>query len=183
MVDATANFVTVSGSEATLVAQAADAILPAMTSAGKGSGIIISGTAGAKAIIKSANQSADAVDSSANLLAGSGDNTYEIGTQFADGDEYTAYIFTKPEGKDLGFYLLDPSQGATLAAHKAFLAIPKTSAAPSFIGFGGTTGIDATLNDNGQMINDNVIYDLSGRRVMNPTKGLYIVNGKKVVIK
>ena len=71
----------------------------------------------------------------------------------------------------------------TLAAHKAFLAIPKTSAAPSFIGFGGTTGIDATLNDNGQMINDNVIYDLSGRRVMNPTKGLYIINGKKVVIK
>lgn len=183
VVDATANFVTVSGSEATLVAQAADAILPAMTGAGKGSGIIISGTAGAKAIIKSANQSADAVDSSANLLAGSGDNTYEIGTQFADGDEYTAYIFTKPEGKDLGFYLLDPSQGATLAAHKAFLAIPKTSAAPSFIGFGGTTGIDATLNDNGQMINDNIIYDLSGRRVMNPTKGLYIVNGKKVVIK
>ena len=70
----------------------------------------------------------------------------------------------------------------TLAAHKAFLAIPKTSAAPSFIGF-DTTGIDATLNDNGQMINDNVIYDLSGRRVENPTKGLYIINGKKVVIK
>ena len=181
--NATANFVTVSGSEATLVAQAEGAILPAMTGAGKGSGIIISGTAGAKAIIKSANQSADAVDSSANLLAGSGDNTYEIGTQFADGDEYTAYIFTKPEGKDLGFYLLDPSQGATLAAHKAFLAVPKTGGAPQFIGFGGTTGIDATLNDNGQMINDNVIYDLSGRRVMNPTKGLYIINGKKVVVK
>lgn len=181
--NATANFVTVSGSEATLVAQAEGAILPAMTDAGKGSGIIISGTAGAKAIIKSANQSDNAVDSSENLLAGSGDNSYNIGTQFAEGDEYTAYIFTKPDGKDLGFYKLDPSQGATLAAHKAFLAVPKTGGAPQFIGFGGTTGIDATLNDNGQMINDNVIYDLSGRRVMNPTKGLYIINGKKVVIK
>ena len=30
---------------------------------------------------------------------------------------------------------------------------------------------------------DNVYYDLSGRRVMNPTKGLYIVNGRKVIIK
>ena len=27
------------------------------------------------------------------------------------------------------------------------------------------------------------VYDLSGRRVVNPTKGLYIVDGKKVVIK
>ena len=28
-----------------------------------------------------------------------------------------------------------------------------------------------------------VVYDLSGRKVVNPTKGLYIVDGKKVVIK
>ena len=30
---------------------------------------------------------------------------------------------------------------------------------------------------------DNIIYDLSGRRVSNPQKGIYIINGKKVVIK
>ena len=29
---------------------------------------------------------------------------------------------------------------------------------------------------------DAVVYDLQGRRVVNPTKGLYIVNGKKVFI-
>jgi hypothetical protein len=28
-----------------------------------------------------------------------------------------------------------------------------------------------------------VIYDLQGRRVENPTKGIYIVKGRKVVIK
>ena len=28
-----------------------------------------------------------------------------------------------------------------------------------------------------------VIYDLQGRRVANPTKGVFIVNGKKVVFK
>ena len=27
------------------------------------------------------------------------------------------------------------------------------------------------------------VYDLQGRKVANPTKGLYIVNGKKIVIK
>ena len=42
-----------------------------------------------------------------------------------------------------------------------------------------TTGIGATLNDNGGMTNDRW-YDLSGRRVEKPTKGIYIVNGKKV---
>jgi hypothetical protein len=30
---------------------------------------------------------------------------------------------------------------------------------------------------------ENVIYDLSGRRVLVPSKGLYIVNGKKVIFK
>lgn len=35
---------------------------------------------------------------------------------------------------------------------------------------------------NSEEIKDNNYYDLSGRRVMQPTKGLFIVNGKKVVI-
>ncbi len=30
---------------------------------------------------------------------------------------------------------------------------------------------------------ETVYYDLSGRRVEHPTKGIYIINGKKVVIK
>ena len=30
---------------------------------------------------------------------------------------------------------------------------------------------------------DNVYYNLNGQRVLYPTKGLYIVNGKKVIIK
>ena len=48
---------------------------------------------------------------------------------------------------------------------------------------GNVTGIDDIGQaDNGQSGNDNY-YDLSGRRVERPTKGLYIVNGKKVVFK
>ena len=41
------------------------------------------------------------------------------------------------------------------------------------------TGINAV---NSEEIKDNNYYDLSGRRVVQPTKGLFIVNGKKVVI-
>ncbi len=30
--------------------------------------------------------------------------------------------------------------------------------------------------------NDNIYYDLTGRRVNNPSKGIYILNGKKVIL-
>ena len=32
-------------------------------------------------------------------------------------------------------------------------------------------------------VNDDSFYDLSGRRVAKPTKGLYIMNGKKIVVR
>ena len=43
------------------------------------------------------------------------------------------------------------------------------------------TGIEVETTDNGGQ--PTVIYDLQGRRIENPTKGIYIVNGRKVVIK
>ena len=47
-------------------------------------------------------------------------------------------------------------------------------------GDGETTGIIAI--DNGQLIMDNEVYDLQGRRVSGTAqKGVYIVNGKKVI--
>ena len=63
------------------------------------------------------------------------------------------------------------------------------SAANDELGFGSlmfgaevsTTGIQ-TLQKN-QSVQDGVYYNLQGQRVDNPTKGLYIVNGKKVIIK
>ena len=45
---------------------------------------------------------------------------------------------------------------------------------------GASTGI---VNMNRETITNNQYYTLDGRRVENPTKGLYIVNGKKVVVK
>ena len=49
-------------------------------------------------------------------------------------------------------------------------------------GDGETTGI-ISVNGSGLMVNgSDGCYDLQGRRVQNPVKGLYIVNGKKVFI-
>ena len=46
------------------------------------------------------------------------------------------------------------------------------------------TGIRATLNDNGETLNDYCVYDLQGRKMNNlRQKGLYIRNGKKYIIR
>ncbi|MBR5893429.1 MAG: leucine-rich repeat domain-containing protein [Bacteroidaceae bacterium] len=48
-----------------------------------------------------------------------------------------------------------------------------------YFDFSGTTAIEPVINE----VEDNIYYDLSGRRVENPTQGIYIVNGKKVLVK
>lgn len=63
----------------------------------------------------------------------------------------------------------------TVRAANAMGGLGEESAAAS-----PATGINATLNDSTK---DSVIYDLNGRRVMTPTKGVYIINGKKTIIK
>ena len=46
--------------------------------------------------------------------------------------------------------------------------------------FTGVTGIEDVKGENG---NVKTIYDLQGRKVENPTKGIYIINGKKILVK
>lgn len=47
-----------------------------------------------------------------------------------------------------------------------------------------TDGIEPLNMDNGQgVMNETDFYDLQGRRVARPTKGIYVVEGRKVVIK
>ncbi len=96
-------------------------------------------------------------------------------------DTKTNYILSK-EDAGVGFYL---ASGGYLAANKAYLStsIPAATAAREFLPFAEseTTGISAMHNS--QCIMHNEYFDLQGRRVAQPTKGLYIVNGKKVIVK
>ena len=81
--------------------------------------------------------------------------------------------------KGVGFYKL--TSGKTLGVGKAYLTYSGVTA-PSFFGFGETTSIESIAKSQ-QPTANGPYYDLQGRRVAQPTKGLYIVNGKKVVIK
>ena len=93
-------------------------------------------------------------------------------------DPSTTFVLNKGT-QGVGFYRLTTDK--TLGVGKAYLTYSGSLSNFFDIDDDGTTGID-----NGQLTIDNsdkVFYDLNGRRVMNPTKGIYIVNGKKVLLK
>ena len=93
-------------------------------------------------------------------------------------DPSTTYVLNNGS-HGVGFYKL--KSGKKLSAGKAYLNYSGGAGAREFFSLEDeATGIDATLV-NSDKVNE-VVYDLLGRDVAQPTKGLYIVNGKKVFI-
>lgn len=62
--------------------------------------------------------------------------------------------------------------------YKAYLTVENSAAQAIKFDF-GTTAIEGVESATG--VANSAIYDLAGRKVQNMTKGLYIVNGKKVI--
>lgn len=82
-----------------------------------------------------------------------------------------------------GIGIYKAKAGTKLKQGKAYLSFVSATAARSFVmNFGSVaTDVETTLTESAL---ENTIYDLSGRRVNEVTKGgIYIVNGKKVFIK
>jgi hypothetical protein len=75
------------------------------------------------------------------------------------------------------------ASGGSIAAGKAYLQLPYSAGARdlSVVFEDEATAISSVQQSQNMMQNE--CFDLQGRRVAQPTKGLYIVNGKKVVIK
>lgn len=93
-----------------------------------------------------------------------------------------AYIFTAKD--NIAFFGLLSSSNRSIKAFKAYLTVESNAAPRLSLNFGDdnvTTGINTITN--GEQKAD-IIYDLSGRRVMNVQRaGVYIVNGQKRLIK
>lgn len=95
------------------------------------------------------------------------------------------YVFAKQDGK-LGFYkvISDLSGVATGKAYLQTTTELTTGGGDARLELSfedETTGISTI--ENGQVTIDNAIYNLRGQRVAAPQKGLYIVNGKKIIVK
>ena len=138
-------------------------------------GVILQGTAGTYII----NTTDDKDKISGNLLIGTTERT-----QLTNG-EYTCYILAVLKDSELGVGFSKVVSGTYLAAGKAYLqdnASSGINAASLEFTFGEATSIDEIEATNGKTTGE-TYYTLSGLRVDNPTKGLYVKKGQKVFIK
>lgn len=111
---------------------------------------------------------------------------------YVDGTNVKYYKLSyNNEGNNLGFYWGSENGAAfTNGAHKAYLALDSETLLSQSRGFsladlahGVTTGINTTVKSATQ---SNFIYDLNGRRINSlngVAKGVYIMNGQKVLVK
>ncbi len=163
--------------DAVVEAFPAGSIIPKQT------GFILSGTAGSTVAYRACVDGPE-VDVTGNLLVGTATE------QEFSGTGYRYYIFGNgSEGQ--GFYHQGTRKGNSMkvGAHRAGLKLPITGYAPAkpfVFNFeeavrNTVTGISTVKTESAAK--DAPIYNLQGCRVTNPTNGIYIVNGKKVLIK
>ena len=135
-------------------------------------GLLLKGDAGTATIPVVASSSTEV---SANKLVGKTES-YVLA---ANG----GYVLMNDATNGLGFY--KNNKAFTVGANTAYLPAGfDSTGAPVFYLFdniGGTTGIDAVQGS--EFTVNGEYYNVAGQRVAQPTKGLYIVNGKKVVVK
>lgn len=124
----------------------------------------------------------DCHDHTLNLLVGTIEQTVVNST--ADG--YSNFKFTVADGSDVPMFY--PFEDNTVfSGGRAYLQIPtawlsKTAQKTVGVRFdnGETTGVDELKGESGEV---KTIYDLQGRVVESPSRGFYIINGKKKYVR
>lgn len=145
------------------------------------------------------NEATSIVANTPYLVSGA-KGTYDFfGYGMAEKDSYTVDLFTgtyveyqttansntyvlQKHDNEVAFYLVGESAQPVVNPYRMYMTYEKAAGAPMFRIGRGATGIEDAewTMDNGQW----TIYDLMGRKVTTMEKGnMYIVNGKKVVIK
>ena len=174
---------TITGNEGTSLvmneAYAAGAVVPAKTA------LVVEGAANKYYTLVAESTESTPAD---NKLHGSD----KAETTYVDGTDVKYYKLSyNNEGNNLGFYWGSENGAAfTNGAHKAYLALDSETLLSQSRGFsladlahGVTTGINTTVKSATQ---SNFIYDLNGRRINSlngVAKGVYIMNGQKVLVK
>lgn len=145
-----------------------------------GAGLLYKGTASTSYTIDVADEAATEVYAE-NCMKG-----FLQDAPLAVAADTKAYIFANDSEDGLGFYLQGDGSVLNLSYGKAYLSIPATLAS-QLKGFrlnlGEATGISGLTNQEAET----GVYSLSGVRVGNTLNGLpggvYIVGGKKVIVK
>ena len=132
--------------------------------------------AGAGVIIEAAedNYKVPVIESASSIASV---NDLQVSDGSVTGNSSTIYALGK-KGGVVGFVKV--KSGVTIPAGKAYLTI--SAGARDFIGFDDDDVTSIESVEQAAKV-DNQYFNLAGQRVAQPTKGLYIVNGKKVILK
>ena len=172
--DVTVSKVSVSGGILSVISWSKSKIVP------KSTGVLVSSeSAGTKSVFVSKKTAT--ADVSGNMLHPSS----EAMTSIEDYSDYYFYHLTFNDSNPLGFYWGKSDGGAWTfsGTNKAYLAVPKTDS-----GYSAVKGF--TLSDSADGIkaietekNSEMVFNLAGQRVSKMQKGIYVVNGKKILVK
>ena len=139
-----------------------DVAIPANTGV-----ILVSENNGNAVMLPAAGETA--ADVTGNLMG------HSAGANKNMNDISNAYLLTNGS-QGVGFYRCT---GGTLAANKSYLQLDGSLQTVRIRLGNNATGIESTIEKDTQ--DSIVIYDIMGRRVKNLGKGIYIVNGKKII--
>ena len=147
-----------------------DDIVPANT------GVMVSSTVAGDHTILLSDEAGEEIDGNmlkASSVAMTGDNLF-----------YRLTMHNPATDNKIGFWWgAEDGAAFVIAANKAYLAVPSDPEARDFVWFdeGETTSLSEVRGLKSEVRGE--YFNLNGQRVAQPTKGLYIVNGRKVVIK
>jgi len=135
-------------------------------------GLILKGVAGSENIYSlETTEDEELDDVSENMLTSNAAGTYTVETS-------NVYVLSNLDNGQAGFYRAE--EGIHVGKYKSFLVLSTTFTSNALSFYEGTTGIDAITKDQ-MTIRD--VYDLQGRRVSCHDKGIYVINGRKVIVK
>lgn len=125
------------------------------------------------------------LDEPADIDGGTGVEGTYLATTFDESSAANVYGIAKVDGV-VAFYKMQAN--TTIKQNKGYIE-STTSNAPRMeltFGEGPTTGIESVLEDNSrrESIDTSVLYDLNGRRVLYPSRGIYVTaSGQRIFLK
>ena len=106
-----------------------------------------------------------------------------VGTYTAITAPTSSYVLQNhTSGEGVAFYLVGSTK-PTVNPFRAYIKAQENNVNALRFSFDEATAINGVENEKMRNGENEVLYDLSGRRIQKPVRGIYIVNGKKIVIK
>ena len=134
-------------------------------------GLILKGTAGSENTYSLETTDETTDDVSSNLLSANTENVYTVTSD-------NIYVLSNLDDGKPGFYLA--SQGINVGKYKSYLQYSAGARKGLTFDESSPTGIADQVS---AATGGHYYYDLQGRRVENPSSGVYVKEGKKVILK